>query len=261
MSRTRAPEWPHLRSVSRGILTGLSAAVVAVGCHRVPGAVDLIATARTSLNEASVAGHDGSWVRERVGRPVKISGVVRTSRPADPPSRLVLKVEIPSSARLILTAGIPGGRAAASPVNFAVAVRRGGVESTVASRSLDPTLRPEDREWVPIEADLSKYQGPVDLVLEATSPTHGESVAVRGNPVIIRPDDREAPLVVVYLVDTLRRDHLTLYGYRRPPEPLARPLGLRLRRVRSDPGRSLGRGVAHPDDDRVGGSPPRWGSP
>jgi arylsulfatase A-like enzyme len=219
MRRLTARGCPSLDPVGRVIITGLTAALVVTGCRRETGAVDLVATARTSLREATVGGHGPSWVRERVGRSVKIGAVIRASLPADPPSRIVLKIEIPRGGRLVVAAGISGEGPTESAVDFSVAVRRGKVESRVASESLDPASRPADRKWVPLEADLSRYQGPADLVLETSSPAHRESTAVWGNPVIIRPDDRQAPLVVVYLVDTLRRDHLSLYGYKRPTSP------------------------------------------
>jgi arylsulfatase A-like enzyme len=195
----------------------MGSVLLAAGCGRQPAAVDLVATARTSLGGASVAGHDASWVKERVGHSVKIGDVARASLPAGPPSRLVLKVEIPKGGRLVLAAGVPEEHQDQPAVDFTVSVRRGGVESRVASRRLDPVRRPEDQEWVPLEADLP--QGPAELVLETSGPPRRESAAAWGNPVITVPGDRKAPLVIVYLVDTLRRDHLSLYGYGRRTSP------------------------------------------
>ena len=214
----RGPNSPECPS-SRWVVAGAGLVFLAAGCGRQPAAVDLIATAHTSLLEGSAAGRDASWVRERAGHSVRIGDVARASLPAGPPSRLVLNVEIPKGGRLILAAGIPGGHQDQPAVDFTVSVRRGGVESRVASRQLDPALRPEDREWVPLEADLSPHEGRAELVLETSGPPRRESVAAWGNPVITRPRDRKAPLVIVYLVDTLRRDHLSLYGGGRRTSP------------------------------------------
>jgi arylsulfatase A-like enzyme len=197
----------------------MGAAVLSAGCGPPPAAVDLIATARTSLLEASAAGHDASWVRERVGRSVKVGDVARDSLPAGPPSRLVLSVRVPKGGRLMLAVGVPPAHQTQPAVDFTVSVRHGGAETRVATRQLDPAQRPEDRGWVPLEADLSSHEGPAELVLETSGPPRPESGAAWGNPVIARPADRKAPLVIVYLVDTLRRDHLSLYGYGRRTSP------------------------------------------
>jgi arylsulfatase A-like enzyme len=184
--------------------------------------VDLLAAASTRLTEVSVAGHEAEWVRSQVGRPHRIRDVVRATLPATPPSRLVFVVDVPRGGRLALAPGIQRPHRRRPAVEFVVKVRRAGRETTVLSRLVDPANRPEDRSWVPLEADLSEHAGrEVEIVLETRGYATDEdaSPAFWGTPTITAADDPHAPLVVVYLVDTLRADHLPLYGYERDTAP------------------------------------------
>lgn len=122
----------------------------------------------------------------------------------------------------MLAAGIPGRYQHASAVEFVVNVRRRGREETVLSRLVDPANREGDRGWVPLEADLSGHAGKgVEVVLETRGFERSDDRdrAFWGTPTIASARDTEAPLVVVYLVDTLRADHLPLYGYSRDTAP------------------------------------------
>ena len=87
---------------------------------------------------------------------------------------------------------------------------------------MDPANRAEHRRWVPLEADLARYAGRrVELVLE-TRGFDKQQVPERafwGTPTVAVADRTPHPLVVVYLVDTLRADHLPLYGYARDTAP------------------------------------------
>ena len=72
-------------------------------------------------------------------------------------------------------------------------------------------------EWKDAEVDLSPYAGrEIDLVLE----TQGEgAVGLWANPVITTQETQKRPNVLVYVIDTLRADHMSLYGYERPTTP------------------------------------------
>lgn len=184
--------------------------------------MDLLLSPRARLVEGSVNGRDTRWARGRLGRPQRIHDVVRASLPATPPSRLELSTDVPAGGRLFLAAGIPGRYQGQSAVEFVVKVRRSGSETTVLSRLVDPVNRAADRAWIPLEADLSPYAGhDVDIVLETRGfdRTRALDRAFWGTPVITTAGGRRAPLVVVYLVDTLRADHLPLYGYERDTAP------------------------------------------
>lgn len=167
-------------------------------------------------------GRGRQWVGEEVGRPRRIRDVVHASLPATPPSRLRFVADVPRAARLVLSAGIPGRHHLKSGVEFVVNVRQRGSETTVLTRLVDPANRAADRGWIPLEADLSRYAGRgVEIVLETRGfeKTGDVDRAFWGTPTITTDHDVGAPLVVVYLVDTLRADHLGLYGYKRGTDP------------------------------------------
>jgi arylsulfatase A-like enzyme len=184
--------------------------------------VDVLDSPRARLAAASVNGRDARWVGAEAGRPRRIRDVVYASLPATPPSRLTFVADVPKAARLVLAAGIPGRYHLRPAVEFLVNVRQRGSETTVLSRLVDPANRDADRRWIPLEADLSGYAGRgVEIVLETRGFETGPAVdrAFWGTPTITTASGRNAPLVILYLVDTLRADHLGLYGYRRDTAP------------------------------------------
>jgi arylsulfatase A-like enzyme len=205
---------------SRGRMAFLCAlgVMTAIGCSRAPKSVDLVASAPARLAEASVNGQDERRVRTLLGRPQRIQNAVRASLPATPPSRLTFVADVPRGGRLVLAAGIPGRHHGKPAVEFVVNVRQRGRQRTVLSRLVDPANQTADRRWIPLEADLSAYEGRgVELLLETRGfdRTNEADRAFWGTPAITTEADERAPLVVVYLVDTLRADHLGLYGYGR----------------------------------------------
>ena len=203
--------------MTRIVLAG--AIAVAAGCTR-PAAVDLL-RAEGRLREADAGGEKGPAVRERIGRPLRINDVVRRTLPAGPPSRYLFSLDVPRDGRLNLACAIAPEFHDRPGVEFTVKIRKGGREDTLWTQLLDPLARPEHRRWVPAEIDLGRHAGRgVELVLE----THGyeetgePARAVWGAPGITNPG-ADAPLVIVYLVDTLRADHTGPYGYPRRTTP------------------------------------------
>jgi len=191
------------------VLTGALAVVVADGWTVRPHGIDLLRSARSTDPPVEA-------------RPQRIHNVVRASLPASPPSRYRLVTDVPRGGRLTVAAGIPARHQGESAVEFVVSVRRGGRERTVVSQLVDPVNREEHRLWVPLEADLSAYAGRgVELLLETRGfeAATSEDRAFWGTPTISVAAPAPEPLVVVYLVDTLRADHLPLYGYARDTAP------------------------------------------
>jgi arylsulfatase A-like enzyme len=196
--------------------------LVAAACTKRPEGVDLLRADRSRLAEASASGLSQAEVRAEVGKPRRIRDVVRASLPAAPPSRFRFLVDVPADGRLVLAAGIPGRYREASAVEFVVGVRDRGRERTLVSQLVDPANREADRGWVLLEADLSRHaEKGVEIVLETRGFERSEAPdrAFWGTPTIATARDAGAPLVVVYLVDTLRADHLSLYGYARDTSP------------------------------------------
>jgi hypothetical protein len=196
--------------------------ILAAACTERPQGIDLIHSKRAWVAESSAGGLDPHEVRVAVGRPQRIRDVVRASLPAAPPSRFRFVTDVPADGRLVLAAGIPGRHQGESAVEFVVNVRHRGRETTVLSHLVDPANREADRRWVPLEADLSEHAGTdVEIVLETRGfdGTGPKDRAFWGTPTITTAEHGETPLVVVYLVDTLRADHLPLYGYARDTAP------------------------------------------
>jgi arylsulfatase A-like enzyme len=87
---------------------------------------------------------------------------------------------------------------------------------------VDPANRESDRGWVPLEVDLSRHAGKgVEIVLETRGfeESDAQDRAFWGTPTLATSQGARAPLVIVYLVDTVRADHLPLYGYSRETAP------------------------------------------
>jgi arylsulfatase A-like enzyme len=198
----------------------LLAALLAGGC-RGSEPVDLLAAGKR-LVEARVAGRDRVWVDGQSGKSIRINDVLRRTLPASPPSLLRFTVDIPKGAHLTFSYGIPEERHDKPGVEFFVKVRRAGREDAIWSALVDPLSRPEHREWLRGDVDLSRFAGPGrDLILETRGFEEEDDPrrAFWGVPAITVPHDDDAPLVVVYLVDTLRADHTQPYGYSRDTTP------------------------------------------
>jgi arylsulfatase A-like enzyme len=197
-----------------------AACLASVGCAQRPGPLDLLrSTAR--LKEASVAGRGFKWITGQVGKTVRINDAVRRTLPASPPSRLLYTLDVPEHARLAFDIGIPEERHDKPGVEFLVKVRDGDREQVLWSQLLDPAGRPQHRRWLPVDLDLAKLAGhDVDLILETRGFDAGDEAraAFWATPAITRVAG-EAPLVVLYLVDTLRADHTQPYGYLRDTTP------------------------------------------
>jgi arylsulfatase A-like enzyme len=198
-----------------GLLAALSA------CSPPGHPLDLVEAAKDRMSEGSVVGRERGWILGQTGKQVRINDVVRRALPASPPARLVFTVDVPRGAHLAFACGISPDRHERPGVEFTVKVQRRGKEETLWTRLLDPLQRHEDRRWVPAEVDLSAHAGrAVQLILETRGFDHDDDPrrAFWGTPALITPDEK-APLVIVYLVDTLRADHTQPYGYSRDTTP------------------------------------------
>jgi arylsulfatase A-like enzyme len=196
-----------------------AALAVLTACVSPPAPLDLL-QARARLVEATAAGHDKAAVLGQLGRPYRLNDVLRRTLPAGPPSRLRFTVDVPPRARLSLACAIAENEQDRPGVEFVVKAARKGREEIVWTTLLDPISHPEHRGWVPAEIDLAAFAGRgVDLVLETRGyePGGGMRRAFWGTPALTV--DAPAPLVVIYLVDTLRADHTGPYGYGRDTTP------------------------------------------
>ena len=196
---------------------GLGALFLLAACGRTPLPVDLL---RIDPLEAAAAGRDKRALASLLGAPVRINDVVRRTLPAGPPSRLRFAVEVPRDGRLDFACAIPEGRHGRPGVEFVVKLARSGREQTLWTRLLNPIVHPGDRGWVSAQVDLARYPGAAELILETRGyeTDGGAGAALWGTPALTVTRD-QAPLVVLYLVDTLRADHTGPYGYPRDTTP------------------------------------------
>jgi arylsulfatase A-like enzyme len=202
------------------LLAAVSALALLTACTSAPP-VDLHRGGGERLLEATAAGQDRAAVVEAGEKGLRINDVLVRGFAAGPPGRLRFALDVPKDGRLHLTCAIDPRFHDRPGVEFTAKVRKDGRETAVWTQVVDPIAHPEHRGFVTADVDLAPFAGKGrELLLE----THGyeESGDVArafwGSPTITSAR-RKAPLVVVYLVDTLRADHTGVYGYPRPTTP------------------------------------------
>jgi len=174
-----------------------------------------------TLKTATVAKRDREWVLKQTGKPIRIHDVVHRTVPASPSGHLEYEVDIPADAHFTAALGINEDHHDRPPIEFVVKVRKGDRETVASTQLVDPLNKPAHRRWLPLDVDLSKHTGKATLILETRgyeSDKEDLRWAYWGSPAVTSPK-RKAPLVIVYLVDTLRADHTTPYGYARDTTP------------------------------------------
>ena len=208
---------------SRGVAVSLALAWSSVACTKESGVA--LSTYAENLVEGSVAGEGRAFVADVQGRMIHIDDVGLRVLPASPPSRIVLRTDIPKGGVFNVAAGIPEDRQQKGAVEFVVGVMENGRVQTVLTQVVDPISKPEHRMYVNLKADLSRFAGKDrELVLETRAFEKDGDLfrAYWGAPAIAvdpKVGVRRDPLVIVYLVDTLRADHTTPYGYQRQTTP------------------------------------------
>lgn len=117
---------------------------------------------------------------------------------------------------------LPAAWQAVNAVEILLVVRDGKTREILDHARIE--RQPEPR-WLDFEADLSRYAGR-EVTLELTADLHGlpaehrkDNLVAWGPVSLSAPSERDRPNVLFILVDTLRRDHLTPYGYRRDTSP------------------------------------------
>jgi len=133
---------------------------------------------------------------------------------------------IPPGGRLELALGILEPAAAQGAVRFVAEACEGERCSALIDEVLDPAT-PAGRVWNDRAADLAELGGMTRTLRFRTQrmgPAEGFSFPVWADPVLLAPatapDPR--PNVVLLSIDTLRRDHLDVYGYARETAPFLR---------------------------------------
>jgi arylsulfatase A-like enzyme len=150
-----------------------------------------------------------------------LAGIYKEVLVARTPEVLRVPVEIPQDAWLDLSVGTVESD---SPLTFEVAVETAGEIHPLSARTLTTAYR-----WDDASASLERFAGrKVDLVLSLSSPGGTGKVGFWGTPVVRQRQRHvtgEKPRgVILILADTLRRDHLDVYGYHRETAPEIRRL-------------------------------------
>jgi arylsulfatase A-like enzyme len=147
--------------------------------------------------------------------------VFRETIVARSPETVRFQVTLPSRPVLNVALGTPEE----GPVTFKIVVRRGETDHAVLTRTLTTSYR-----WEPRVVDLAEFAGAsVTLSLSTTSDAPG-TVAFWGAPAVRQRVDRAigsagSPQTVILIHgDTLRKDHLEVYGYERSTAPTLRRL-------------------------------------
>ena len=131
---------------------------------------------------------------------------------AHSPSAITYKINVPKDARLHFGLGITERN---SPVTFRVAADSQELYSKTMS---DPD------SWADADVDLASYAGRNIKLAFQTSAEKPGTVGLWANPLLITKGAKK-PNVLLYMIDTLRADHTSLYGYARDTTPYLKKLG------------------------------------
>src|SRR5262249_27564485 len=131
---------------------------------------------------------------------------------AHAPSSLDFDAPVPRDGHLHFGMGLtPDG----APVTFRVQVSGKDLYSKTISTSA---------AWEDADVDLSAYgDRNLKLVLRTESSREG-AVGLWANPLVSTRLPKAPPNVLVYMIDTLRADHTSLYGYKRETTPFLKKL-------------------------------------
>ncbi|MFL6307525.1 MAG: sulfatase [Candidatus Sulfotelmatobacter sp.] len=131
------------------------------------------------------------------------------------PSTLAYNVSVPKNAHVHFGMGIT---AKTSPIKFRVSVE--GSPAELFSKTVT-TLD----DWSDGDVDLSRFAGRNIRLLFRTDSDKEGAVALWANPLLTVDAPKPRPNVLIYLIDTLRADHSSLYGYKRNTTPFLKQLG------------------------------------
>ena len=129
------------------------------------------------------------------------------------PATITFEVPVPKGGRLHFGMGITEK---GSPVTFRV---------SADSREVYAKTVSAPDAWEDADVDLSSYGGRNVKLMFATSTGKEGAVALWANPLLTATAPKNRPNVLLYLIDTERADHASLYGYARDTTPFLKKLG------------------------------------
>ncbi len=129
------------------------------------------------------------------------------------PARAAFTARVPGNGRLHFGMGITDR---ASPIAFRV---------TANGKELFARQVTDVDSWTDADVDLGDYGGQdVRLSFETASAKPG-AVALWANPLLTTREPKRRPNILIYMIDTLRADHSSLYGSTRDTTPFLKKLG------------------------------------
>ena len=129
------------------------------------------------------------------------------------PSTVTFEIPVPMNARLHFGIGVTEKK---SPVKFRLTAD--GSNQLYSKTVSDPD------SWEDADVDLSPYGGrTLKLAFETGAEKQG-TVALWANPLLTSKAPKQLN-VLIYMIDTLRADHASLYGYARDTTPFLKKLG------------------------------------
>jgi arylsulfatase A-like enzyme len=131
------------------------------------------------------------------------------------PSTIAFELTVPRKGRLHFSLGITEKK---SPITFRVTA---DAKELYAKTITDPDA------WEDADVDLSAYGGKNVKLTFATSTGNAGAVGLWANPLLTTKAPKHRPNVLIYLIDTERPDHTSLYGYARDTTPFLKKLGER----------------------------------
>ncbi len=189
-------------------------------------ALDLPAVRRRRLRLARIVGWKDSVSGERLAEAaagpwkVDLGAEVRNAFLALPRRPIVRRIEVPEGGVLRFAYG--AAETLAAPVRFRLSAH---LDAGPPQPLWEDVIRPPERSrvgrWHPAAVDLGELAGrSVELRLETRPERAERPPAFWASPRLVAAATAPAPPnVVLIVVDTLRADRLSLYGYERPTSP------------------------------------------
>lgn len=128
------------------------------------------------------------------------------------PSSLAYEVQVPANGRLRFGIGVAGKE----PVTFRITA---GTSELFSKTLANPDI------WEDEQLDLATYAGHKAKLTFETSSASNAAVGLWANPILTAAAPNQRPNVLIYMIDTLRADHSSLYGYARDTTPNLKKLG------------------------------------
>jgi choline-sulfatase len=130
------------------------------------------------------------------------------------PSSITYEVSVPKNGVMRFATGIAFGKS----LTFRV------LAGTANEQLFSRTTSAADL-WEDGEIDLSRFAGTNQKITFRTESLAPDAVGLWANPLIVSKDPKSRPNILVYVVCTLRPDHMSLYGYDRDTTPYLKKLG------------------------------------